>query len=118
MPIKPDILLNDGDTISFGNIELHVLHTPGHTPGSVCFLTGNHLISGDTIFPSGPGRTGSPDQLRQIIESITSKILVLPDDTRVYPGHGDSTTDVLARICENHRTRYEIALSILTKSIM
>ncbi|MFW0858887.1 MAG: MBL fold metallo-hydrolase [Dehalococcoidia bacterium] len=91
MPIKPDILLNDGDTISFGNIELHVLHTPGHTPGSVCFLTGNHLISGDTIFPSGPGRTGSPDQLRQIIESITSKILVLPDDTRVYPGHGDST---------------------------
>ncbi len=92
LPIAADILLNDGDTVPFGNMELSILHTPGHTPGSVCFLTGHHLIAGDTIFPGGPGRTRSPDHLWQIIESITSKILVLHDDTRIYPGHGDSAT--------------------------
>jgi hydroxyacylglutathione hydrolase len=91
LPSPPDILLNDGDTISFGKIELKVLHTPGHTPGSLCFLTGRYLISGDTIFPHGPGKTRSPADLRQIIESITKKVFVLPDDTQVYPGHGDST---------------------------
>jgi glyoxylase-like metal-dependent hydrolase (beta-lactamase superfamily II) len=91
LPSSPDILLNDGDTVSFGNIELKVLHTPGHTPGSVCFLTGQYLISGDTIFPHGPGKTGTPADLRQVIESITEKVFVLPDDTQVHPGHGDST---------------------------
>jgi hydroxyacylglutathione hydrolase len=91
LPSAPDILLNDGDTVSFGNIELKVLHTPGHTPGSLCFLTGQYLISGDTIFPHGPGKTGTPAALRQVIESITEKVFVLPDDTQVHPGHGDST---------------------------
>ena len=91
LPLRPEILLNDGDTISFGRIELRVLHTPGHTPGSVCFLTGKYLISGDTLFPGGPGKTGSPADLRQIIESIKEKIFCLPDDTHIYPGHGDST---------------------------
>ena len=91
LPLRPEILLGDGDTISFGRIELRVLHTPGHTPGSVCFLTGKYLISGDTLFPGGPGKTGSPADLRQIIESIKEKIFCLPDDTQIYPGHGDST---------------------------
>ncbi|KPK47058.1 MAG: hypothetical protein AMJ77_04275 [Dehalococcoidia bacterium SM23_28_2] len=91
LPSPPEILLNDGDTVSFGKIALKVLHTPGHTPGSVCFLTGQYLLSGDTIFPGGPGRTGSPADLRQVIESITKKIFVLPDDTQVHPGHGEST---------------------------
>ena len=91
LPSPPEILLNDGNIISFGNIELKVLHTPGHTPGSLCFLTGRYLIAGDTIFPGGPGKTSSPTALREIIESITRKIFVLPDDTQVYPGHGDST---------------------------
>jgi len=90
LPSPPEILLNDGDTVSFGNIELKVLHTPGHTPGSLCFLYDKYLISGDTIFPGGPGHTGSPDSLRQIIKSITERIFPLPDDTQVYPGHGDS----------------------------
>jgi glyoxylase-like metal-dependent hydrolase (beta-lactamase superfamily II) len=57
----------------------------------VCFLIGKHLVSGDTIFPGGPGKTESPGDLRQIIESITSKVFVLPDDTEIYPGHGDPT---------------------------
>ena len=91
LPLQPEILLGDGDTVSFGRINLKVLHTPGHTPGSVCFLTDNYLISGDTLFTGGPGKTGSPGNLGQIIESIKGKILPLPDDTHVYPGHGDST---------------------------
>jgi len=91
LPSPPEMLLGDGDTVSFGNIELKVLHTPGHTSGSICFLTGKCLISGDTIFPGGPGKTQSPSHLSQIIESITSKIFLLPEDTQIYPGHGDST---------------------------
>ncbi len=91
LPSPPDIQLNDGDEISFGTVRLKVFHTPGHTPGSLCFLTGRYLIAGDTIFPGGPGRTNTPAALAQIIDSITRKIFVLPDDTRVHPGHGDPT---------------------------
>jgi len=86
------VLLDDGDVVSFGIVNLEVLHTPGHTPGSLCFRRGRYLISGDTIFPGGPGKTRSPAGLRQIIESITGKIFILPDDTEIYPGHGGSTT--------------------------
>jgi len=84
----PEILLNDGDTLSFGKITLKVFHTPGHTPGGLCFQYGKYLISGDTIFPGGPGATWSTDGFRQIIQSITEKIFTLPDDTLIYPGHG------------------------------
>jgi glyoxylase-like metal-dependent hydrolase (beta-lactamase superfamily II) len=87
----PEILLNDGDVIRLGELEFTVLHTPGHTPGSLCFKVGPYLISGDTIFPGGPGKTGSGDDFRQIIKSITERIFILPDDTQIYPGHGDST---------------------------
>ncbi len=87
----PEILLNNGDTIPFGNLKFEVLHTPGHTPGSLCFKVGCYLISGDTLFPGGPGKTGPPSDFKQIIKSITERILVLPDDMRLYPGHGDST---------------------------
>jgi len=88
----PEILLEDGDTISLGNIKVKVLHVPGHTPGSLCFRIGKYLLAGDTIFPGGPGRTESPDQFQQIVASITEKILSLPDDTAILPGHGDGTT--------------------------
>ncbi len=91
LPSKPDMLLNDGDTISVGKLVIDVLHTPGHTPGSLCFKVGSYLISGDTIFTGGPGKSWSPAALKQIINSITEKIFVLPDDTQIYPGHGDST---------------------------
>jgi len=86
-----EILLSDGDVISLGSIRLRVIHTPGHTPGSLCFLTERFLISGDTLFPGGPGKTRTPSDLNQIIESITTKLFVLPDETQVFPGHGDST---------------------------
>jgi len=91
LPSTPDILLNDGDVFTFGHIRLKVLHTPGHTPGSICFLTGNYLLSGDTIFPGGPGKTFSPSAFEQIVNSIKSKIFVLPGNTEIFPGHGDST---------------------------
>ena len=92
-PVPIDQELADGDTIAFGKREAAVLHTPGHTPGGVCLLVGNHLISGDTLFPGGPGNTwGNKDAFAQIIDSVSSKLFVLPDDTAVYPGHGKDTT--------------------------
>ena len=91
LPVTPDMELNDGDTIRFGKVELKVLHTPGHTPGCVCFVTGEYLVSGDTLFPGGPGRTGSPEALKQIVQSITDKLLILGDKTQVFSGHGDPT---------------------------
>lgn len=91
LSLPPETQLNDGDIVSFGNIKLEVMHTPGHTPGSLCFKTGKYLISGDTIFPGGPGKTRSPVDFEQIVKSITGKIFTLDDDTQVYPGHGDST---------------------------
>ncbi|MFC2038692.1 MBL fold metallo-hydrolase [Chloroflexota bacterium] len=86
-----EICLNDGDTVPVGNLVIEVLHTPGHTPGSLCFKVGRHLISGDTIFTGGPGKSWSPESLKQIIDSITEKIFVMPDDTLIYPGHGETT---------------------------
>jgi glyoxylase-like metal-dependent hydrolase (beta-lactamase superfamily II) len=91
LTLPPEILLNNGSSVWLGELKFAVLHTPGHTPGSLCFRVGRYLISGDTIFPGGPGKTSSPDDFRQIIKSITERIFVLPDDTQIYPGHGDST---------------------------
>ena len=91
LPTNTDIFLGDGDTLSVGKLELSTLHTPGHTPGSLCFLVNSYLLSGDTVFPGGPGRTGTPSDFSQIVESITSKVFVLPDTTWVCPGHGEAT---------------------------
>jgi glyoxylase-like metal-dependent hydrolase (beta-lactamase superfamily II) len=83
--------LDDGATIGIGGCLLKVLHTPGHTPGGVCFLLEesgeSHLFSGDTLFPGGPGNTrGNADAFAQIMRSLDEKLFVLSDDTRVYPG--------------------------------
>jgi len=91
LPLSVDRVLQDADVVSFGALQLQVLHTPGHTPGSLCFLTGRFLIAGDTLFPGGPGHTRSPEDFRQIIEVITGKIFNLPDETLVYPGPGEAT---------------------------
>jgi hydroxyacylglutathione hydrolase len=88
----PEILLDDGNTLTLGNIKFKVIHTPGHTLGSLCFIIKKYLLAGDTIFPGGPGKTKTPADFRQIIKSITEKIFILPDDTQIYPGHGNSTT--------------------------
>ncbi len=84
--------LTDGGELAAGGVTVRALHTPGHTPGSTCFLAGKFLFSGDTLFPGGPGRTNSPQDLQRTIESITSTLLALPDETEVLPGHGDGTT--------------------------
>jgi glyoxylase-like metal-dependent hydrolase (beta-lactamase superfamily II) len=91
LPIQPDMMLADSDKITFGNIHFTVMHTPGHTPGSLCFYTEGYLISGDTLFPDGPGKTGSPADFRQIVESLKNKLFALPEDTQVFPGHGEHT---------------------------
>ena len=97
LPKAPDVELTDGQVIPFGNQELRVLVTPGHTDGASCFLVGKHLFSGDTLFPGGPGKTRSPEALATILENVRAKLLTLPDDVLVYPGHGDDTTIVEAR---------------------
>jgi glyoxylase-like metal-dependent hydrolase (beta-lactamase superfamily II) len=85
--------IGDGDTIAVGSGALRVLHTPGHTPGSVCLLGDGFLISGDTLFFEGVGRTDLPGgNQRQLERSIREKIMTLPDDIVVLPGHGPLTT--------------------------
>ena len=91
LPYPVDIMLEDGDLVNFGNICVEVLHTPGHTRGSLCFKIDKVLLAGDTIFDGGPGRTGSPEAFRQIILALEKKIFILPDDTRIFPGHGEPT---------------------------
>lgn len=92
-PIEIDVQLSDGDAVAFGKREVTVLHTPGHTPGGICLHYGKHLVSGDTLFPGGPGNTwGDKKAFEQIIESIRSKLFALSDETAVYPGHGKDTT--------------------------
>ena len=92
LPMPPELQLKDGETYQVGNVQLLAMHTPGHTPGALCLLTGKHLFSGDTLFPGGPGRTGSPEAFLQVKDSITRKLLPLPNETAVYPGHGLNTT--------------------------
>jgi len=92
LPHVSEFYLEDGATIEVGELSLKLMHTPGHTPGGVCLLLGKHLFSGDTLFPGGPGKTQTPDALKQVITSITERLFVLPDDTNVYPGHGSDTT--------------------------
>jgi len=90
-----DFILDDDSVIEVGKLRLRTIHTPGHTPGSICFrLEGSPvLFSGDTLFPGGPGATKFPGgDFPTIIESIDRKLFVLPPETLVLPGHGDDTT--------------------------
>jgi len=91
LPLYPDIIMHDELKVYLGETPVTLFHTPGHTPGSICLLTGNYLISGDTIFPGGPGHTDTPDDFRQIIKSIMNRIFVLPGEVEIFPGHGNET---------------------------
>lgn len=80
--------LGEGDTFEVGGVTVRALHTPGHTPGSVSFVAGPFLFSGDTLFPGGPGNTeGDPNRFAQVMTSL-GRMFALPDETRVCPGHG------------------------------
>lgn len=88
-----DLLLNHGDRVSFGDITLEVIHTPGHSKGGICLYTKGHLFAGDTLFRSSIGRTDLPGgDFDTLISSIKTKLFKLPDDTIVYTGHGPETT--------------------------
>lgn len=89
----PDKLLEDGENIEIGKSSLKVIHTPGHSPGSISLMGDGFLLSGDALFCGGIGRTDIPGgSLNDLQDSIKNKILVLPDETIVLPGHGHSTT--------------------------
>jgi glyoxylase-like metal-dependent hydrolase (beta-lactamase superfamily II) len=91
----PDGPLEDGQVITVGGGQLHVLHTPGHAPGAVCFHVPSLgvVFTGDTLFNGGPGATGrSYSDLGTIVASIKARLLTLPPETIVHTGHGDSTT--------------------------
>lgn len=91
--VKADKTFEDGKVFTLGDIEIKAIHTPGHSPGGTCYLVGNTLFSGDTLFKLSVGRSdfylGDQDQL---INSIKTKLLTLDDDIVVYPGHGPETT--------------------------
>ena len=92
-PHTPDRLLKDGDTLDIAGMRFDVLHTPGHTAGGICLLRDGVIFSGDTLFNCSIGRSDLPGgNHSQLLESIRSRLLVLDDDTVVYPGHGDDTT--------------------------
>ncbi len=93
---KPDILLKEGDTLSFGTLTLEVLHTPGHTRGGICLVSRPYCVfTGDTLFYRGIGRTDfEGGSYEQIEKSIREKLYTLEDDLVVLPGHGPSTTIV------------------------
>jgi glyoxylase-like metal-dependent hydrolase (beta-lactamase superfamily II) len=87
-----DRYLIDGDELEFGEFKLQVLYTPGHTPGSVCFVVANHAFVGDTILAGGIGKQTPETDLRRQMMSIGTKLLRLPLQTALYPGHGPATS--------------------------
>ena len=87
-----DRYLLDGDELEFGEFKVQVLHTPGHTPGSVCFVIANHAFVGDTILAGGVGKQTPETDLRRQMMSIGTKLLRLPLSTALYPGHGPATS--------------------------
>ncbi len=93
-PPPPDRLLKDGDKIDIGDgLHFVVLHTPGHSPGGICLLGGGVVFSGDTLFSFGIGRADLPGgNADQLMDSIRTRLMVLDDETIVYPGHGQKTT--------------------------
>lgn len=98
LPVAPDRLLADGDTVRVGELTLEAIHLRGHTPGSVALaLTDGaghaHLFTGDSLFPGGVGRTTTPEDFASLFGDVAGKLFDrYPDDTVVYPGHGDDTT--------------------------
>lgn len=94
--------LADGEVFQVGSAQVQVIHTPGHTPGSICLLAHKALLTGDTLFPGGPGRTRTPEDLSTLISSITTRLYALEPETIVLPGHGGSTT------IEDSRREYDV----------
>ncbi|MDF2546562.1 MAG: fold metallo-hydrolase [Anaerosolibacter sp.] len=91
--VEADIFLSDGDIVELGSLRLHVIHTPGHTRGSICIRVNDVIFSGDTLFAQSIGRTDlDGGSFELIIDSIKRKLMVFNDEIKVLPGHGSSTT--------------------------
>ncbi|MER5524515.1 MBL fold metallo-hydrolase [Streptomyces sp. NPDC002677] len=98
IPVTTDVAVDDGDVIRVGQVELTARHLVGHTPGSIALVYDDphghpHVFTGDCLFPGGPGRTTLPEEFRSLMSDLETKVFdVLPDETWVYPGHGNDTT--------------------------
>ncbi|MDA3898534.1 MAG: MBL fold metallo-hydrolase [Desulfobacteraceae bacterium] len=102
---KASRILEDNDIITLGETELKVLHTPGHTPGSICIYAEGHVFTGDTLFVQAVGRTDLPGgSSKQLLTSVHEKIYTLPEDTKVWPGHdyGPSPSSTVAAEKQNN----------------
>jgi hydroxyacylglutathione hydrolase len=106
-PDQPDRLLDEGGFVEIGDLHFNVIHTPGHTPGSICLQLDDKVFTGDTLMFQGIGMTVLPgSSRRQLIDSIYSRLMVLPDETRLYPGHGRETTIGAERKNNPHINRF------------
>ncbi|MFF7314256.1 MBL fold metallo-hydrolase [Streptomyces sp. NPDC008137] len=97
IPVRTDVLVDDGDTIRVGRVELTARHLVGHTPGSIALVYDDphghpHVFTGDCLFPGGPGRTTRPEDFESLMSGLEAKVFVLPDEAWIYPGHGNDTT--------------------------
>ncbi|WP_371592568.1 MBL fold metallo-hydrolase [Streptomyces virginiae] len=98
IPVATDVLVADGDTVTVGRVSLTARHLVGHTPGSIALVYDDphghaHVFTGDCLFPGGPGRTTQPEEFNSLMDGLEAKLFgVLPDETWVYPGHGNDTT--------------------------
>ncbi|MEU2776913.1 MBL fold metallo-hydrolase [Streptomyces sp. NPDC007162] len=97
VPVTTDVLVDDGDVIRVGQVELTARHLVGHTPGSIALVYDDphghpHAFTGDCLFPGGPGRTTRPEDFESLMSGLEAKVFVLPDETWIYPGHGNDTT--------------------------
>ncbi len=101
---RGDVPLRDGSVLRLGELELKILHTPGHTPDSICILAGDVLVTGDTLFVGKVGGTDYGEGARAQYESLHKKILTLPPETRIFPGHdvGLSPSSTVGREKENN----------------
>ncbi|MBI4212652.1 MAG: MBL fold metallo-hydrolase [Deltaproteobacteria bacterium] len=106
VPGKPDLkLIDDGSIIPLGNLKIRCHHTPGHSPGGVCFEVEKHLITGDTLFVDACGRVDLPGSDQQAMQASLRKLAAFPDDTIIYPGHDYGPTPT-STIGDQKRTNY------------
>jgi glyoxylase-like metal-dependent hydrolase (beta-lactamase superfamily II) len=98
IPVETDELVEDGGTVAFGGTSLSVIHLVGHTPGSIALVIdadgdAPHIFTGDSLFPGGPGRTTTPEAFNSLMSGLEERVFGrLPDETWIYPGHGNDTT--------------------------
>lgn len=90
--IPTDIVLNGGENLTVSDLTFSVIHTPGHSPGGICLYGQGVLFCGDTLFQGSIGRTDLGGDYNQLMNNIISKLMILPDETIVFPGHGPDTT--------------------------